>query len=289
MKRLFQSLFLILIGVTITGCNFFKQDAFEDVDIFVTTYVIEFLTQQLYGNHSNIRSIYPDGIDIHEYTLTPHRINYFSRGHLFIFNGSGEERQIAVSLINHRGNNLHIIDVAKGLEVRDDEARLWISPSHTLMVAQNIRNGLKNLVTNTSLLEEIDRNYEELKILLAGYDAEFKLISENASNRTIIAANSAFNFLTRYGFEVINIDDDDDSSTAISRAEMAFRSRENTYLFILEGTDEENEDILALVETGATLAFINPMINLTDEQRRNGDNYITFMEAFIDALRNEVF
>jgi ABC-type Zn uptake system ZnuABC Zn-binding protein ZnuA len=156
------------------------------------------------------------------------------------------------------------------------------------MVAQNIRNGLRELITNTSLLEVIDRNYEELRLLLSTFDADFNLISQNATNRTIIAANKAFDFLTRYGFEVINIAEDEPSSTAVTRAGNAFRANENNYLFILRGT-YLCEDVQSLVDAGATLIWINPMFNLTDEERLLGDNYITFMNQFLAALRTEVF
>ena len=56
---------------------------------------------------------------------------------------------------------------------------IWLDPSNILMVAQNIKNGLKEYVSNTKLSEEIDTNYENLKIKLSELDAEVKLISEN--------------------------------------------------------------------------------------------------------------
>jgi len=285
MKRLFKFLVIILVSISLTGCV--RSDQFENIDIHVTSYVIEFIVNELYGDHSRVSSIYPDGINIHEYTLTPRQITEFSRGRLFLFNGTNHEREFAVSLIN-ANNNLDIIDVAKGLDVRGDDARLWISPAHTLMVAQNIRNGLRELITNTSLLEAIDRNYEDLRLLLSTFDADFNLISQNANKRTIVAANRAFDFLTRYGFEVININDDEASSTAVTRAQNIFRAGENSALFILTGT-EINDDIQSLIDAGAELSWVNPMFNLTDEERRNGDNYITFMNQFLGALRSEVF
>ena len=283
MKRFLNFIIIILVTFGLTGCM--RSDNFENVDIFVTSYVIEFITNELYGDYSNIRSIYPDGIDIHEYTLTPRQISEFSRGRLFIFNGSNHEREFAISLIN-ANNHLNIIDVTKGLDM--DEAMLWISPAHTLMVAQNVRNGLRELITNTSLLESIDRNYEDLRLLLSTFDAQFNLVAQNANNQTIIAANRAFEFLTRYGFEVINIDDEEPSSTALSRAKNAFSSGDSEALFILTGT-KVTDEIQSLVDEGATLTWITPMFNLTDEQRRGDETYITLMEYFLDVIRSEVF
>ena len=109
-----------------------------------------------------------------------------------------------------------------------------ISPSNCLMIAQNIKNGLKEYINNTSILEDIDNNYEELKIDISEFDAELKLIAENAGNKTLIVANKAFNFLSKYGFEIINVNDEDSSSTAFARAKKLLVIKKiNIYLSFL--------------------------------------------------------
>lgn len=283
--------FSLIIGVILlSGCSLVKKDDFDGINIYTTVYTIEYITNKLYGEYSNIYSIYPDGIDINDYTITNKKINEFSKSKLFIYNGLSNEKQIAASLVN-KNKKLNIIDVSQGLEIKNHESELWISPSNCLMIAQNIKNGLKEYITNNSILEHIDKNYEELKIKISEFDAELKLVAENASNKTLIVSSNAFNFLSKYGFEIINLsnDDEDASSTALSRAKKAFNNKENTYLFVLNSDDEENEVIKSLVDNGATLSKINPIINISDEERKNGDDYITFMKNFLDAIKKEVY
>ncbi len=290
MKRKIKYFLLIISFITLSGCSLFKKDDFDGVDIYTTAYTIEYITNILYGEYSNIYSIYPDGVDIDEYTITKKKINEFSKAGLFVYNGLSNEKEIAASLVN-KNKRLNIIDVSRGLEIKNEEAELWISPSNCLMIAQNIKNGLKEYVTNTSILESIDNNYEDLKIKISEFDAELKLVAENAANKKIIVANNAFNFLSKYGFEVINVstEEDDASSTALARAKKAFSTKENSYVFILNGTDEEDEDIKSLVSNGATISTINKMANITDEDRKNGLDYITFMKNFIEAIKTEVY
>lgn len=70
----------------------------------------------------------------------------------------------------------------------------------------------------------------------------------------------------KYGFEIISISSDDESSnTNISKAKSAFSSKTNAYLFIIKGT-EENDTIKAMTDAGAKLAEINPMYTLTDDE-----------------------
>ena len=71
MKKFFKLLSIILLLFTITGC---KSDSMEDIDIYTTVYPIEYITSRLYSNYSNIYSIYPDGVNVNEYTLTKKQI-----------------------------------------------------------------------------------------------------------------------------------------------------------------------------------------------------------------------
>ncbi|MDD4706211.1 MAG: zinc ABC transporter substrate-binding protein [Bacilli bacterium] len=288
MKNILKIIIIFIAMISLTGC--IKKDNFEDINIYTTIHTIEYITNELYSEYSTINSIYPDGKDISEYIITNKKMDEFSNSDLFIYNGLSAEKQIAATLIN-KNKKINIIDVSQGLEIKDEETELWISPSNCLMIAQNIKNGLKEYVTNTSILESIDQNYENLKIQISEFDAELKLIAENATNKNIIVANSSFDFLKKYGFEVLNIsyEDEELSTTSFSKAKNAFSSNENSYLFVLQGTDTISKDIKDLIDNGAKIVTINSMVNLTDEERENDKNYMTFMKEFIDAIKTEVY
>lgn len=270
----------------LTGC--FKSDSYEGINIYTTLYPIEYITKTLYGEYATINSIYPNGVDIENYTITNKKLNDFSKADLFIYNGLGNEKQIAANLIE-KNKNMDIIDVAQGLEIKNDKSELLISPSNFLMMAQNIKNGLKENVKNTSIIESINNNYDDLKIKISEIDAELKLIAENAKNKKIIVANNSFKFLEKYGFEVLSISaDDENSNTNLSKAKSLFSSKTNTYLFIIKGT-EKTETIESLENDGAKLAEVNPMYTLTDEEIKNDSDYITILKSFIDTIKTEVY
>ncbi len=157
------------------------------------------------------------------------------------------------------------------------------------MMAQNIKNGIKENVKNTSIIESINNNYDNLKVKISEIDAELKIIAENAKNKQLIVANNAFKFLEKYGFEIISISSDDESSnTNISKAKSAFSSKTNAYLFIIKGS-EENDTIKSMTDAGAKLAEINPMYTLTDDEIKNGTDYINVIKSFIDTIKEEVY
>lgn len=277
---------IITMLLCLTGC--FKSDSYEGINIYTTLYPIEYITKTLYGEYATINSIYPNGVDIENYTITNKKLNDFSKADLFIYNGLGNEKQIAANLIE-KNKNMDIIDVAQGLEIKNDKSELLISPSNFLMMAQNIKNGLKENIKNTSIIESINNNYDDLKIKISEIDAELKLIAENAKNKKIIVANNSFKFLEKYGFEVLSISaDDENSNTNLSKAKSLFSSKTNTYLFIIKGT-EKTETIESLENDGAKLAEVNPMYTLTDEEIKNDSDYITILKSFIDTIKTEVY
>ena len=267
-----------IILFSLTGC--FKRDSYENVTIYTTVYPVEFIAKTLYGEHAKISSIYPSGIDINTYVLTNKKLNDYSKGDLFIYNGLSNEKDIAATLLN-KNKKMDIIDVSQGLEIKNDLTEIWLSPSNFLMMTSNIKNGLKNY--------SIDKNYDSIKLTVSEYDAELKLIGENASNKKIIVANNTFKFLEKYGFEVISIaSDDENSNTNISQAEKNFANKTNSYLFILSGT-EETDTIKNLISKGAKKIEVPNMITLSETELKNNSTYYTLIRAFIDEIKAEVY
>ena len=60
---------LLIIMLFVSGCDFSKKNL-ENAQIYTTVYPITYITNYLYGNDSNITSIYPVGVDIDNYKLT---------------------------------------------------------------------------------------------------------------------------------------------------------------------------------------------------------------------------
>ena len=275
-----------IILFSLTGC--FKRDSYENVTIYTTVYPVEFIAKTLYGEHAKISSIYPSGIDINTYVLTNKKLNDYSKGDLFIYNGLSNEKDIAATLLN-KNKKMDISDVSQGLEIKNDLTEIWLSPSNFLMMTSNIKNGLKNYINYKALLDSIDKNYDSIKLTVSEYDAELKLIGENATNKKLIVANNAFKFLEKYGFEIISIaSDDENSNTNISQAEKNFANKTNSYLFMLSGT-EETDTIKNLVSKGAKKIEVPNMITLSETELKNNSTYYTLIRAFIDEIKAEVY
>lgn len=276
---------MAIIGLT-TGC--LKKDSMQDITIYTTVYPIEYVTNYLYGTNSKVASVYPDGVVPSEYKFTDKQLKDYSKTTLFIFNGSGEEKDLVTKFFSYN-NSIKIIDATASIEAEFDEEEMWLNPSNLLMLAQNVKNGLNEYINNGYLKAEINDNYNELKIEISNLDAKFKLMAENSANSTIVVSDDMFKFLeNKYGFNVISLDGESNAKAIEQTRELA-NSKSIEYVFIPKGTTL-NDDLKALVnELGLKIVELDTLSNISSEQRKNKDDYLTIMNENMELIRNEVY
>lgn len=287
MKKL-KALVLICLIFLSSGC--FKRDTLEDINVSTTVYPLEFVMKSLYGEHSTIHSVYPDDTDSFSYTLTNKQVDDASGRDLFIYNGSTSDKDMAFEFTT-KNNDLLIIDASYGIDVSYHDAELWLNPSNLLMISQNIKNGLKEYITNSYLKKEIDQNYEELKVDLSELDAELRLTANNASKKTVVVNSDALLFLEKYGFDVISLDDTTTLVTDKQAADVKelITSQQVKNIFLLQY--EKNSDILnqIITETKVSTLTFKRIDTITDSERENGQDYISLMMENIELLKKELY
>ena len=283
---------ILLITLLFVGCLFTSgctSDNMDNIEVIVTNYSTEYIMKELYDEHANITSIYPDGVDIDNYKISDKQKNDYSKTDLFIYNGLIEkERDLAVDLLG-LNPNLKIIDTAYVLETDYSPEELWLNPSSLLMMAQNVRLGLQEYISSTYLQKEVDEAYEELKITLSELDADYRLTFESTNNNTIVVANSALKFLEKFGLVVYCVDSDATDKT-ISVVEGLIESQEISYIYSFN-EEELSDKAKALIEKYPSIKVdeLHKLNNLSDNERSEKENYITLMNDNLDALKQELY
>lgn len=280
MKKI--SILLSLCLLFTTGC--IKRDNLEDITIYTTAYPIEYIVNNLYGVHSTIKSIYPNGVNINTYELNEKQINDYSIGNMYIFNGLTKEKNYVLDMVE-KNRNMMIIDASTTIEYTDSVEELWLDPSNFLMMASNIKKGLNDYITNHYLKNEIEENYEILKVKISNLDAKLKLLSEQTNKAILIVDNDIFNFLEKYGFKIISLDIDSVTEKTTSDAMNYLNESNNKYILTL---DENNISVnvqTMLDNTKSTLLKIHSLSNLTDKEKGNKEDYITLFNENIEQLK----
>ena len=286
MKRIIGLFSIGLVFLT-SGC--FKKDDLEDITIYTSVYPIEYIVDTLYGKNSNVKSIYPDGVDVSKYSLTDKQIKDYSKGNMFIFNGLSDEKDYVTSMFNYN-KDLMIIDTTATMEYNNHVEELWLDPSNFLMMSLNVKNGLSEYITNQYLKTEIDNNYNKLKLEISNIDAKIKLLNENSSKKTIVVDNSSFKFLEKYGFEVISLEDNEElTDKTVSDVISMVRKKQVTYIFSTD-INNLNKNVQKVVKkTGVQVLELNDLSNLTESQRASKEYYVSLLNENIDLLKKELY
>lgn len=284
-KKIFSLILISAFTVTcLTGCGAKK---IEKANILTTSYALQYLVDRLAINKDGVDTIFPAGVNTDDYTLTDKQIKKFAtKNDIFVYNGLTKERKIALNLIN-TNNHLTVIDCTKGMSIINNGEELFLSPSNYLMLAQNMKNEFLEQTTSRVTKEEIESKYEKLKLTISTYDASLKEIASLSKNNTIVAGNSTFEFLEKYGFNVLTVESKDNIKNDMQYAKEAVKSKVAQYVFVLS-TDEETENVKTLVSLGATKVVINSMNNLTEDNKTNKVTYETIMNDLIENVRTEV-
>lgn len=274
---LLMSLFLL------TGC--LEEEKLDKI-AYTTYYPLEFATNYMYKDFATVKSIYPNGIDTSKYTLTDKQKSIYASSDMFVYAGVTDEVKLAAEFLN-TNQNISIIDGTKGLSYSSEVCELWLDPSNYLMIARNIKSTLIDYANNVYDEEKIDKLYDELKIKISEIDVDLTMMGKNASKKNILVTNDSFNFLSKYNINVISIKEGDTKS--INEAKKSINSGEIKYAYVLRGNTLSQEIETFIKNYNLEKIEIDSMYTITDEDKNNGNDYLSIMTENINKFKTELF
>ena len=290
---------LIICILCLTGC--FKRDTMEGINIYTTIYPITYITERLYGEYSNIESIYPNGVNIQLekceecdnllYTLTDKQLTDYSKTDLFIFNSLLYEGEYVKPMFENN-KKLKIINATDNLTMDEFYGleEIWFDPSRLLTLARSIKNGLNEYISNYYLKQNIENNFNTLKEELDKIGSKLSDTTKGATNKILVTNDEMFEFLSRdkYGLTVYVLNENSSSKT-ISDVKTLIENDKVNYIYIKQ-YDEPNEIINNLIEgTDVEIIKLHMLTNLTENEISNKKDYFTIMNENIELLRKNLY
>ena len=290
---------LIICILCLTGC--FKRDTMEGINIYTTIYPITYITERLYGEYSNIESIYPNGVNIQLekceecdnllYTLTDKQLADYSKADLFIFNSLLYEGEYVKPMFENN-KKLKIINATDNLTMDEFYGleEIWFDPSRLLTLARSIKNGLNEYISNYYLKQNIENNFNTLKEELDKIGSKLSDTTKGATNKILVTNDEMFEFLSRdkYGLTVYVLNENSSSKT-ISDVKTLIENDTINYIYIKQ-YDEPNEIINNLIEgTNVEIIKLHMLTNLTENEISNKKDYFTIMNENIELLRKNLY
>lgn len=287
MKKIVNLFILFVLVFSLSGC--LKRDNMEDISIYTTNYPSEYITQRLYGDYSDIKSIYPDGVNIKDYKLTNKQIEDYSKADLFIFNGISDEKDYVEKMRKDNGD-LKIIDTTLSMEYTNGIEELWLDPSNFLMMAQNIKTGFGEYIDSYYLNNKIEENYEGLKIEASNLDAKFKETVSNGNSKIIVASSNLFKYLEKYGITVYSLDESNTDVNAIYRQVLNLANEGSIKYVFTIANEKSNSTVQKLLDnTDLEAVEWHTLSILTEEERSENEDYFTLMNSNLELLKNELY
>ena len=287
MKKYFKLLLLTLLLIIPTGCT--NSDNMEDITIYTSGYPIEFVTNKLYKDYSKVYNMYPRGIDITKYNLTKKQVNDYSNSDLVIYSGLVDDNDNIVKMVNNN-KKLKIIDATSRIDYNNEVNEVWINPSNLLTISQNIRNGLKEYITSKVIKDKIENNYNDLKMNISTIDADLKEMAENTNDKTLVVANNDFNFLSKYGLNIMSLDEKTNNDKNISDIKNLIKNGTVKYIFMMD--NEEETDIIKNIKQeypNIEILYIDSLNNISTKDKNEGKDYISIMNENIDKFKQELY
>lgn len=285
MKKISSFIILVISILLVSGC---ASDSMEDIDIYTSSYPIEYVTSELYSDYSTIYNMYPQGINPYNYKFTGKQISDYGNSDLVIYDGIGKEKDYIVKMLN-KNKNLKIIDATNRITINKTEDEIWINPSNILMISRNIRDGLKEYVNSALIEKAIDENYEKLKINISNVDVDLKEMGENSTKKTIITQDSGLSFLSKYNLNVIVLDETS-SDKLYSDTSSLIDDEGIKYVYIFK--DEKENEIIERLKSeheGLETLYLDPINNISTSDKNEGKDYISIMNENIDKLKQELY
>lgn len=281
-------LMLCIISVSLlTGCDF-KSGNNDKASIYTTIYPVQYIIDYLYGDNSDITSIYPDGADVDTYELTKKQIEKYADSDLFVYVGLGREKEIAKDFLNEN-SKLLIIDATYGLNYNEDLMELWLAPNNFLMLAKNIKSSLNEVLDNSYHVENVNDKYDKLYEKVSWVDAELRNVARDAqenNNNTLIVASDVLKFLENYGFEVISLEELSASGSDTQINDLKSKFKNSTYSKIIKlGGYEDSKLVQELTSKyKAKTVSINDIMSNSD----SASDYITLQYENISVIREYI-
>ncbi len=287
MKKIISLIIMFFSIGILSGCEKDEKNM-DNINIYTTTYPINFIINKLYEDHAKVYSVYPTGVDVNKYELSKRKLEEYSKSDLFIFNSLDKDRDYAVKMIN-LNSKLKVIDVATGMKYNYSIEELWLNPNNYLMMAENLKNGLSEYITNPYLVEEIKNKYKDLEYEISKLDANLTEAITNAKYKTIITDDDTLKFLEKYGLKVISLEENKDLSTnKIEEVKNLISEKQIKYIYITNS--KINNTITKLIETNKIEQIsINTMHSTDGNITNSNDNYITIMTNNINELKKELY
>ncbi|HFI0173869.1 TPA: ZinT/AdcA family metal-binding protein [Streptococcus suis] len=303
MKKLaVLGLSLSLLALSACGNSTASQD--DELNIVTTFYPVYEFTKQVVGEEGTVDLLIEAGTEVHDFEPSAKDIAVIQEADTFVYENENMETWVPDVLDTIDTEQVGVIKATEGMlllpgseEEEHDHAEgeehhhaydphVWLSPKRSITLVETIRDGLiAQYPEKKAIFEENAAAYIEK---LTDLDAKYYETLSAAKQKYFVTQHTAFAYLALdYGLKQVSITgvaaDEDPTPSRLAELTEYINKYGIKYIYFEENASKSLAETLAK-ETGVQLDVLNPLESLTDEDMKNGEDYISVMEDNLAAL-----
>jgi zinc transport system substrate-binding protein len=298
-----------VIAAIVIGMSFFaptpasKQEAIKSPVVSVSTFALYETAHAVAGESLDVHPIIPLGTDAHMFSPNPKQVAGITESALFIYNGAGFETW-AENLKQTLPKTTQVIDMSQRVALIKSEGHGEHDQGeehHHGMYDPHYWLDIDNMIKMTQAL---DREFSKLSPanaeLYHGNAAAYigklqKLKSEytaglaECKNRTLITNHDAFGYLAKANHledvSVIGLSSDEQPSAKNIADIIALVKEHGVKTIFFEEFINDNVSQTIARETGAKAQSLQPLENISEDELKSHQTYLTIMDENLKKLR----
>lgn len=258
--------------------------------VYASFYPLSFLADEIGGDNIELRTVVPNGVESHDYEPSIRQIRDIENAQLFIYNGANFESWAdkVVGNIIDKDRTINASEFVDLIMVDNNpDPHIWLSPENMIKIGEAIKNKL--ILLDETHKEDYENNFNNLASRLRELDNKFSEELSQKKRESIIVSHEAFTYMAeRYGFKQIPVTgispEQEPSPKTIAELIEIARRENHKYIFLETLASPKTVQVIAK-ETGLQILTLNPVEGLTEDEIKNGKDYISIMEENLENLK----
>ncbi|MGQ7340887.1 metal ABC transporter solute-binding protein, Zn/Mn family [Streptococcus suis] len=299
-------LFLSVSALLLGACgNSTASTEDGKLNIVTTFYPVYEFTKQVTGDEANVELLVKAGTEVHGYEPSAKDIARIQEADAFVYENENMETWVHDVEGSIDTEKVNVISATEGMlllpggeeehEGHDHseeghshayDPHVWLSPERAITLVENIRDSL--VAKYPEKKDAFETNAAAYIEKLDALDAKYSETLSAAKQKYFVTQHTAFAYLALdYGLKQVSITgvaaDEDPTPSRLAELTEYINKYGIKYIYFEENASKSVAETLAK-ETGVQLDVLNPLESLTDEDMKNGKDYISVMEDNLTAL-----
>lgn len=304
------------LGV-LSACGGADSGGSADGKLAVTAsfYPLEFLVEQIGGDHVDVTTLTGPGVEPHDLDITPRQTGQMSEADVLLYlrglqpavdkavDQAGVKNTVdaaELTTLEPHGSSSgdghdhgkdeghdHAEEEGDGHDHGDSglDPHVWLDPVKYAEMADGVGETLQK--ADPDHAADYRKNTEALTGKLKKLDEDYSSGLKNTDTRTFITTHAAFGYLAeRYGLDqesIAGVDPESEPSPARMKELQKIAAEEKVTTVFFEALASDRTAKVLAEDTGLRTGVLDPLEGITEKSQ--GDDYLEVMEANLAALK----